>query len=48
MFWPWQDGIHATLKMALSEKEKPGVKLSARKGEGRFAGLRTRLGKGLF
>lgn len=48
MFWPWEDGIHATLKMALLEKEKPEVKLSARKGEGRFAGLRTRLGKGLF
>lgn len=48
MFWPWQDGIHATLKMALLEKEKPEVGLSDHQARVCFRGLRARLGKGLF
>ncbi len=48
MIWPWEDGIHATLKMALLETEKSEVKLSARRARSPFAGLRARLGKGLL
>jgi hypothetical protein len=48
MFWPWQDGIHATLKMALLEKQKLEVTPSSQRTEFGFAGLRVRLGKILF
>ncbi|UCG81111.1 MAG: hypothetical protein JSV60_02160 [Desulfobacterales bacterium] len=48
MFWPWQDGIHVTLKMALLEKQKSGVKLSVPIARVPFAGLRAWLEKSLF
>ena len=48
MIWPWEDGVHATLKMALLETEKSEVKLSACRVRFPFAGLRARLGKGLL
>lgn len=48
MFWPWQDGIHATLKMALLERQQLEVNPSSRKTGVGLAGLRVRLGKILF
>jgi hypothetical protein len=48
MIWPWEDGIHATLKMALLETEKSEVKPSSHGALSPFAGLRARLGKGLL
>jgi hypothetical protein len=48
MFWPWQDGIHATLKMALLEKEQLEVTPSSQRTVFGLAGLRVRLGKILF
>jgi hypothetical protein len=48
MFWPWQDGIHATLKIALLERPKPELKLSAPMARVPSAGLRAWLGKSLF
>ena len=48
MFWPWEDGIHATLKIALLEKETPEVALSAPLTRFGFTRIRARLGKWLF
>ena len=48
MFWPWQDGIHATLKMALLEKQQLEVTPSSQRTGLGLAGLRVRLGKILF
>jgi len=48
MFWPWGDGKHTTLKMALLEKEKQEVNTSTPKAGLSFAALRKALGRVLF
>lgn len=47
MFWPWQDGIHATLKMVLLERPQPELKLSAPMARVPDTGLRAWIGKTL-
>ena len=48
MFWPWEDGKHTTLKMAVLEKDKEEVAPSSSKTRWRFAGLRTAPGQAFF
>jgi hypothetical protein len=48
MFWPWGNGKHTTLKMAVLEKRKQEVDTSPPKARSSFAALRTALGKVLF
>jgi len=39
MFWPWQDGTHTTLKIALLKKQKEHVNISSPKAGSGFATL---------
>ena len=48
MFWPWGNGKHTTLKMALLEKQKKEVNASSPKMRSCFSALRTALAKTLF
>lgn len=48
MFWPWEDGLHATLKITLLEKRKEEVGILPKEAGLGFSALRMALGKVLF